>query len=171
VQIPSWDRPRNLPYALDASFWLYASKDQGPFHFDLNGGFNVWQFDVAPDTQGFVTLATSLALSSRWAALLEVYQFGDGGIVGPRDGGVLSGATYAPVPWLMFDAGVDYGLVRETRSFTIFAGLTTVVWDFWDTREELRQPSASRISAARAATAWRATENLRFVRTGTSAAQ
>jgi hypothetical protein len=136
VQIPSWDRPRNLPYALDASFWLYASKDDGPFHVDLNGGFNVWQFDVAPDSQAFVTLATSLAVTRRWGVLLEVYEMGDGGVVAPRDAGVLSGITFAPVPWLMFDAGGDYGLVRTTRAFTMFAGLTTVVWDFWDTHLE-----------------------------------
>lgn len=136
IQIPSWDRPEHLPYALDASFWLYASKDQGPFHVDLNGGMNVWQFDVSPDTQGFITLATSLALTRKWGALLEVYHFSEGGPVGPRDAGVLSGATFAPVPWLMFDAGADYGLVAETRAFTVFAGLTSVVWDFWDTREE-----------------------------------
>lgn len=143
LSVPSWDRPAGFPYAYDASFWIYVSKDDGPFHVDLNGGLNVWQFDVAPSTQGFVTLATSLAVSRHVGALLEVYTFSAGGPVSPRDAGVLSGMTYAPVPWLMFDAGVDYGLVQPTRAFTLFTGATMVVWDFWDTKAERRQLAGS----------------------------
>jgi hypothetical protein len=145
LSVPSWNRPKEFPYAYDASFWLYLSKDLGRLHLDLNGGLNVWQFDLADVSyQRFVTLASSYSLTDAWGVLLEGYAFSHGGVIAPKDGGVLAGVTYAPMPWLMFDVGGDVGLYPTTRKYSLFAGLTTVVYDFWDTEDELRERAAMR---------------------------
>ena len=163
LSIPSWNRPKDFPYAYDASFWIYLSKDLGRLHLDLNGGLNVWQFDhPSISYQRFVTLASSFSLTTEFAALLEVYAFSHGGDIAPKDGGVLSGLTYAPVPWLMFDAGFDVGLYPTTRKYGLFAGLTTVVYDFWDTDEELTTTTARARERARFSDARFA--NTRFAR-------
>jgi len=136
LSIPSWDRQLDFPYAYDTSFWGYLSKDEGPFHFDLNGGLTIWQFDVAPIYQGFVTFASSMAIALGFGAMAEVYTFSNAGRISPEDGGLLMGLSYAPVPWLMFDAVGDSGFFPSTRPFSLFAGFTVIAYDFYDTRRE-----------------------------------
>jgi hypothetical protein len=132
ISIPSWDRHPDFPFAYDASFWAYASKDVGPFHFDLNGGLNVWEFDLSPTYQPFVSLALGAPLVGGFGAILEGYAFADGGTrIAPKDTGFLTGLTYAPEPWVMFDAGADLGAARQLREWSLFAGLTVIPYDFW----------------------------------------
>jgi hypothetical protein len=137
ISIPSWDRHPDFPFAYDASFWAYASKDVGPFHFDLNGGLNVWEFDLSPTYQPFVSLALGAPLAGGFGAILEGYAFADGGArIAPKDTGILTGLTFAPEPWIMFDAGVDVGAARQLREWSLFTGLTVIPYDFWDTAKE-----------------------------------
>lgn len=139
LNIPSWDRQTDFPFAYDASFWGYASKDLAFVHFDLNGGLNVWEFDLRPSYQKFVTLASSMPIAGDFGAMLEGYYFTNAGAIAPRDGGTLMAVSYAPRPWLMFDAGFDIGWFPSTRSFSTFAGLTVIPYDFWDTESERRK--------------------------------
>ncbi len=145
LSIPSWDRHPDFPFAYDASFWGYASKDVGPFHFDLNGGLNVWEFDLSPSYQPFVTLALAAPLAGDFGAILEGYSFADGHArIAPADAGILTGLTYSPRPWLMFDAGMDLGALRQQRRWSLFTGLTIIPYDFWDTDAELAKRRAAR---------------------------
>jgi hypothetical protein len=137
LSVPSWEPRTDFPWALDASFWAYLSKDVGRFHFDLNGGVNLWELDVLPRWQPFVSLASGYSFTKEWGALLETYVFATGGRITPEDGGVLSGLTYAPRPWIMLDAGIDVGFFQMIREYGFFLGLTTVLYDFWDTEAEL----------------------------------
>ena len=36
-----------------------------------------------------------------------------------------------PVPWLVLDQGADLALFRDTRSFSLFVGVTIVPAVFW----------------------------------------
>lgn len=143
LNVPSWDRQPEFPFAYDAAFWAYASKDVGPFHVDLNGGVNVWQFDFSPSWQEFVTLATSVALPRGLGAMLEGYYFTHAGPIAPHDGGLLMAMSWSPKPWLMFDAGGDVGWFPSTRSYSLFAGLTVIPYDFWETEREAKARAAT----------------------------
>jgi hypothetical protein len=137
LSIPSWDRHPDFPFAYDASFWGYVSKDIDIFHFDLNGGLNVWEFDLSASYQPFVTLAMGAPLAGPFGAILEGYAFADGGTrIAPKDTGILTGLTFAPEPWLMFDLGADAGALRQQRKWSLFTGLTVIPYDFWDTAKE-----------------------------------
>jgi hypothetical protein len=141
LSIPSWDRHPDFPFAYDASFWAYASKDIGQFHFDLNGGLNIWEFDVSPSYQPFISAALGAPLAGGFGAILEGYAFADGGSrISPKDTGILTGLTYAPEPWIMFDAGADLGAVRQQRKWSLFTGLTVILYDFWAAPSENAAP-------------------------------
>src|SRR5262249_44125455 len=138
ISIPSWDRHPDFPFAYDASFWAYASKDVGPFHFDLNGGLNVWEFDLSPTYQPFASLALGAPLAGGFGAILEGYAFADGGTrIAPRGSGLLTGLTYAPRPWIMFAPGAGRGATVRIGEWGFFGGLTVIRYDFWDTSKEM----------------------------------
>ncbi len=149
LNVPSWDRQSDFPFAYDASFWAYASKDISAFHVDLNGGLNVWQFDIAPSWQEFVTLASSVALPAGLGAMLETYYFTHAGAIAPRDGGLLMAMSWSPRAWLMFDAGGDIGMFPSTRSFSLFAGMTIIPYDFWDTEREAKRRAERNVISRR----------------------
>jgi hypothetical protein len=138
VNVPSFDRSDTFPFAYDASFWGYASKDFGPpgeggsIHVDLNGGVNVWQFDIPQrSVQTFGTLAVSAALPLHLGVMGEVYGFTDAGRIAPKDGGLLMGLSYSPLPAMMFDAGGDVSVFPSTRKFTLFVGVTFIPFRLW----------------------------------------
>jgi hypothetical protein len=132
LSIPTPYRNDAFPFAYDASFWAYASKDYGPFHLDLNGGLNVWQFDLTERTlQPFASLAASVALPLNLGAMVESYWFDDGGPIALRDAGLLIAGSYSPSPRVLFDAGVDIGFVPSTRTYTVFAGVTFIPARLW----------------------------------------
>jgi hypothetical protein len=132
ISIPTPYRNDTFPFAYDASFWVYASKDYGPVHLDLNGGLNVWQFDLNERSlQPFVSLAGAVALPLGLGAMAESYWFDDGGPIALRDAGLLLAGSYAPNRRVLFDAGVDVGFVPTTRTYTLFAGVTFIPGRLW----------------------------------------
>jgi hypothetical protein len=132
LSVPSPYRNNNFPFAYDASFWAYASKDFGPLHVDLNGGLNIWEFDLSERSlQPFVSLAETLALPLDFGAMLEGYWFDAGGPIAPCDAGLLVAASYATSPRVLFDAGVDWSFVPATRMYTLFAGVTFIPGTLW----------------------------------------
>ena len=60
----------------------------------------------------------------------------------PADAGILGAVAYAPKPWLVFDLGGDAGLDQRSRSFSLFAGMTAIVVDLWETAAERRHRAA-----------------------------
>jgi hypothetical protein len=133
LNVPSPYRNELFPYAYDASFWAYASKDLGPLHLDANGGLNVWQFDL-PDRsfQPFVSVAATLTMPLGLGAMAEGYWFDDGGLIAPPDAGILLAGSWAPNPRVMFDVGTDASLVPSTRTYTLFAGVTFIPGVLWE---------------------------------------
>jgi hypothetical protein len=132
LSIPSFDPAIDFPFAYDASFWLYASKDAGPLHFDLNCGLNVWEFDLPQrSVQVFGALATSAPIASDFGAMAEMYIFSDAGRIAPIDSGLLLATSYSPAPRVLFDAGVDVSFEPATRFYTLFAGVTFVPARLW----------------------------------------
>jgi hypothetical protein len=132
VSVPSPDRDEAFPLAYDAFFWVYASKDVGPLHVDLNWGLDIWQFDLGQRSfQPFVALAATVTLPLGAGVMGEAYWFDDGGPIALRDGGLLAAASYAPSRRVMFDAGADWSLVPTTRAYTLFAGVTFIPGRLW----------------------------------------
>jgi hypothetical protein len=135
VSVPTPYRNDLFPFAYDASFWGYASKDLGPLHLDVNGGLNVWQFDIPQRSlQPFVSVAATLSLPLGLGAMLESYWFDYAGPIALRDAGILWAGSYSPSPSVLFDAGVDVSLFPSTREYTVFAGVTFIparLWEPW----------------------------------------
>jgi hypothetical protein len=132
LSIPTPYRNDTFPFAYDASFWAYASKDVGPVHVDLNGGINLWQFDIDQrSVQPFISLAASVALPLGLGAMAEGYWFDDGGPIALRDSGLLVAASYGPSRRVLFDAGIDWSFVPTTRTYTLFAGVTFIPVRLW----------------------------------------
>jgi hypothetical protein len=135
LSIPTPYRNDTFPFAYDASFWAYASKDYGPVHLDLNGGVNLWQFDISQrSVQPFVSLASTFELPHGMGTMAEAYWFDDGGPIALRDAGVLLAASYAPSRRVLFDAGIDWSLVPTTRTYTLFVGATFIAARLWGER-------------------------------------
>jgi hypothetical protein len=133
--IPSPDRDGAFPFAYDASFWAYVSKDVHRLHLDLNGGLNVWQFNLpARSYQPFVALAATVTLPLGTGVMAESYWFDDGGRIAPRDAGFLIAGSYAPNAGLLFDAGGDVSFFPSTRTYSVFAGVTFIAARLWGHR-------------------------------------
>ena len=115
----------------DLLLTLYATKDLGPLHVDLNAGLNVWRIDEDPLPQEFLALAASITVAGPLAAMAELYCFSDAAPVARRDAGVLVAAAYSTRQWLIFDAGGDLSLMRATRLFSLFAGMTVIPGALW----------------------------------------
>ena len=132
LSVPSFQPPVEFPHAYDLGFWVYASKDIGKVHLDLNGGANLWQFDH-PDrsVQPFAALASSFSIVGPVGAMAETYVFASAGRIAPKDAGLLTALSYAPGPRVLFDAGVDTSFVQSTRLFTLFVGVTFVPVRLW----------------------------------------
>jgi hypothetical protein len=111
---------------------VYATKDIGWLHADLNGGVNVWRLGGEYATQPFGALALSTDLGHGFSPMIEGYAYGNAGFIGPKDAGILAALAYAPIPYLVFDVGGDVALFRDTRSFSLFAGVTMILADLWD---------------------------------------
>ncbi len=132
LSVPSFNPPRDFPFAYDASFWAYATKDLCGVHFDLNGGVNVWQFDLpARSVQGFGTLAAGVPLPFHLGVMVETYGFTDAGRIAPKDAGLLMGLSYSPSPSVMFDVGEDVSVFPSTRRLTLFLGVTFIPVRLW----------------------------------------
>jgi Putative MetA-pathway of phenol degradation len=121
----------------DLFFVAYASEDLGPVHFDVNGGLNVWNLSSAA-VQGTVSGVLSKTLPLNLGVEGEAYYLSDAAPLVPHDGGARAALTFAPKPWLVFDAGGDVGFFWSVRKYTLFLGATVIPVVFW------RSPSASR---------------------------
>lgn len=113
----------------DADVWAYISKDIVGFHADLNLGADTLSVDRKPALQTIAALAISHDIAWGFGAMVEGYSFNAGGSYAKDDGGFLSALSYSPTPELVFDAGVDVALYRDTRTTTFFAGLTLLPFD------------------------------------------
>jgi hypothetical protein len=117
-------------HVTDLLFVAYASKDIGPIHVDLNGGFNVLNLSGAV-TQGTVSGVLSKSLPLNLGVELEAYYLSEALPVLPHDGGGRAALTFSPKPWLVLDAGGDIGFFWSVRQYTLFAGLTVIPVVFW----------------------------------------
>ena len=148
-RVPSWDRPAGVPFALDTTLWGYASKDVAFLHFDLNAALSALQIGRGVAWQPLLALAVSVPLGTHFGAMVEGYTFGAAGNVAPRDGGALAALTFAPRPWLMFDAGVDTSFFPSTREYSLFLGLTAIPWIFGDAPRPVSTASGAPLRAHR----------------------
>jgi hypothetical protein len=63
--------------------------------------------------------------------MVEVYRFAASLPYAQRDAGLLAAVSWAPLRWIVFDAGGDAGLFTESRRFSIFAGFTVGTPRLW----------------------------------------
>jgi hypothetical protein len=117
----------------DLFFVAYASKDIGLLHIDWNVGLNVWRLDDAV-AQAYTSLALSTSLPANFGIEAEGYIFSSAGTAATKDGGIRGALTFSARPWLVFDAGADYGFFPSVRSYSIFGGLTVIPVIFWRPR-------------------------------------
>ena len=115
----------------DALLTTYVSKDFGWLHADLNVGLNFWRLEGPLQVQPWTALSLSVGLPANLGTMLEGYVFADAAPISPKDAGVLTGLTWSPRPWLVFDLGVDVGLIHATRLVSVFAGMTIVPVRWW----------------------------------------
>jgi hypothetical protein len=116
----------------DALFTMYVSKDFGWLHEDFNVGLNLWRLESPVKVQPWAALSLSVGLPAGFGTMLEGYVFADASPISPKDAGMLTGVTYSPKPWLVFDLGVDIGLIHSTRVLSVFTGVTVVPVRVWE---------------------------------------
>ena len=129
ASIPTFRRAGYLR-TYDALLTLYVTKDLGPVHLDSNAGLNVWRVDD-PIVQVLEATALTMNLLPTFQVMAEGYAFSDASPIAARDAGVLFAVSETPVPWLVLDQGADLALFRDTRSFSLFVGVTIVPAVFW----------------------------------------
>ncbi len=145
VSVPTFAPQRGYLPTTDLLFTAYATRDIGWLHVDLNAGLNVWRLEGPALYQPFVALALSTALTDLVGVMVEGYVFGDAAPVAPRDAGVLAAVALSPRTWLTFDLGGDVGLYPASRAYSLFAGVTVIPADLWDTDREARVREAERL--------------------------
>ncbi len=106
---------------LDLGGTLHVSKDLGDAHLDLNGTVLVAGLAAL---QGQVAFAVSTSLSETLGAALELHSTMGSAL--PNDGGVRAVLSWSPAPQLVFDVGADLGFFRQTRAWSLFAGVVLV---------------------------------------------
>jgi hypothetical protein len=115
----------------DIAMTLYASKDFGPLHADLNAGLNRYGVNALPASQGWVSLSLSTSLPAHFGIAVENYYFEPAQPFASRDAGGLVALTYTALSWLVLDAGFDVGYVEATRDYSLFGGMTVVPLRLW----------------------------------------
>ncbi|HET9552246.1 MAG TPA: hypothetical protein VFP50_04705 [Anaeromyxobacteraceae bacterium] len=118
---------------VDAQGIVYASKDVGPIHGDLNVGLNVLELDRTPRHQPFAAFSASSDVGHGLTPMAEVYGFAGAGRAAPRDVGFLAALGVAVGSWCVLDVGGDVGLGAQDRSFTLFVGFTALSPRAWRT--------------------------------------
>lgn len=106
---------------LDLGGTLHVSKDLGPLHVDVNGSVLVAGLQAL---QGQAALAFGVPLSEVLGAEVEVHSTVGSAL--PNDGGVRLVLQLSPAGPLVFDLGGDVGFFRQTRAWSLFAGVTFV---------------------------------------------
>jgi hypothetical protein len=115
----------------DAFFTLYATKDLGPIHADLNVGANFWRIDRDTKQQEWIALALSANLPRPFGVMVEGYYFADAAPLAQRDAGLLGAISLSPAPWLTFDFGGDLGAFPSQRDYSLFVGMSIVPVLLW----------------------------------------
>jgi hypothetical protein len=115
----------------DALFVVYATKDIGALHADLNVGANAWRLDGDPRPQEWIALALSTSLPRPFGVMAEGYYLTDAAPIATRDGGFLFALCHSPKRWLMFDFGGDVGWFPATRAYSVFVGMSIVPTLLW----------------------------------------
>jgi len=110
----------------DFQAWWYVSKDIFRVHADFNLMVNVADLRGTPIPQGLATVAVSYDIGRGFGVFSEIYSAFGNAQATPLDGGSLNGFTWAPVDEVIFDIGGDIGFYRDTRAFSVFAGVTFV---------------------------------------------
>jgi hypothetical protein len=150
--IPTWEGQLGYERTLDLGLVAYASHDFSRLHADLNVFFTVWGvLEPAPAPQALATLALSVDATPGNGLMLEFYGATDAGRLALPDAGVLTGAYISLTPEFVLDAGLDFGLVSSTRTFTWFAGLTWLVGRVYPRSAPRASVGAPPSSAPRAA--------------------
>jgi hypothetical protein len=139
IAAPTFASQLGYTPAWDVMLVAYATRDFGWLHADANAGLNVWNATADARWQPWGALALSGEMPNHFGAMLEGYVFGDATPWATRDAGVLTAVTWSPRAWLTFDVGADVGLIPSVRSASLFAGLTFVPIDLWDTPSERRR--------------------------------
>lgn len=131
---------------------LYASRDIGRLHVDVNVGYNVMTVAGTDFEHGYWgALSTSVAWSSVFGTFHELYYFSPQVAGGARDGGFLFGVTLSPSPSVMFDLGGDVALFQSTRTANAFVGVTFVTERLWGgPPAQARGPRGPSLARARA---------------------
>ena len=129
ASIPTFRRAGYLR-TYDALLTAYVTKDLGPIHVDSNVGLNVWRIDD-PLVQVYTATAFSMNLLPTFQVMAEGYVYSGASPVAARDAGTLFAVSETLAPWLVLDEGADVALFRDTRSFSLFVGLTIVPAVFW----------------------------------------
>jgi hypothetical protein len=113
--------------ASDTTLGLFASRDFGPDHVDINA---LYTWLGVPRTQGggrsgqpAGTVSVSHKLSDLWSFGGEVYAIG-GTPLNDRVVSNLWYVAYQPLGRLVLDTGVDIGLTRGAQRYSVFAGVT-----------------------------------------------
>jgi hypothetical protein len=136
ASIPTFRRAGYLR-TYDALFAVYVTKDLGPVHVDSNFGLNLWRVED-PLAQVFTATAFTMNLPASLQVMAEGYAFSGASPVAARDAGALFAVSETLAPWLVLDEGADVALFRDTRSFSVFVGLTVVPVVFWRPRAPAR---------------------------------
>jgi hypothetical protein len=111
----------------DLGATAYVTKEVGPLNVDLNVGLDSWRGgDQGSLTQLSYSGALAQPLPADFAVQAGAYYESDAGPIDPRDGGAQGAITFAPRPWLQFDAGGDWGFFPTTRKYSLFAGMTII---------------------------------------------
>lgn len=105
---------------------LYASKDVGWFHGDLNVGLNALDLDNTPRAQPFTAFSASTVVWRGLVPMAELYGFARAGAAAPRDAGFLAAIGIPTSRWGLLDVGGDVGIGGQDRRFTLFVGITAV---------------------------------------------
>ncbi|MEO7327041.1 MAG: hypothetical protein ABI193_00580 [Minicystis sp.] len=130
INVPTASEPGLTSSTYDALASLYASKDIGRVHADLNVGGTLYRLS-APRPQAYAALALSADLVSPFGLMVEWYAFSEAAPMASRDGGFLFAVSLSPRSWLMFDVGGDIGFFPSSRVFSAFAGLTVLPAVLW----------------------------------------
>ncbi len=145
VAFPVIEHQQSYLPTTDIFLTAYVTRDFGWLHADLNAGVNLWRVDANTLVQRFVALALSTALDDYFGFMVEGYAYGDAAPAATRDAGILAAVAVSPRTWLTFDVGGDIGLFPSVSGFSLFAGLTIVPVDFWDSVAEARIRAAERL--------------------------
>ncbi len=131
LSVPTFEATGYTP-TYDALFTVYVTKDLGWLHADWNLGGSVLRIERSPRLQAWTALALSIQLPRGFTAMLEGYYFSDAPPLAPSDGGLLAAVSYQPRKSVVFDTGIDLGLVHATRAASAFVGVTLVPARLWD---------------------------------------